>query len=124
MRVRLRSKEIAGRKNVLGWLRFGEDYTVLAIESLSTGEVGYRIATEQGTPALFETNLFAVTDPQVNGDWEVRYCETGTFELVPERWSVPGFWEDFFNGTPDAVSRYQEVLRSSKDARKAERNAD
>lgn len=111
MRVRLRSTEEAQKKNVSGWLRLGEDYEVLAVEHLPGGVVAYRLATKQGTPALFEADLFSVTDPRVDEAWVVQYSNPGEIDLVPEPWSEPGFWEDFFDGHPEAVARYQQVLR-------------
>ncbi len=110
MRVRLRSAQEAKRADVRGWLRPDEDYAVLAIEHLPERVVAYRIATRQGTPALFEASLFAITDPRADEAWVVQYNDAGDVELVPEPWSAPGFWEDFFDGNPGAVARYHEVL--------------
>jgi hypothetical protein len=110
MRVRLRSSQEAEKPDVHSWLRPGEDYAVLAIEHLPGGVPAYRIASRQGTPALFEASLFSIIDPHVDEGWVVQYNESGEINLVPEAWNLPGFWEDYFEGKPDAVGRYQEVL--------------
>ena len=110
MRVRLKSVQEAKKADVRGWLRPDEDYAVLAIEHLPGRVVAYRIATRQGTPALFEASLFAITDPRVDDAWVVQYKDSGEVELMPGLWSAPGFWEDFFDGNPRAVARYQEVV--------------
>ena len=111
MKVHLRSAQEAEKPDVRGWLHSGEEYAVLAIEPLSGGVPAYRIASSQGTPALFEASLFAITDPRVDESWVVQYNESGEISLVPEEWNSPGFWEDYFDGKSDAVARYQEVLR-------------
>ena len=111
MKVRLRGRFEAGKSNVRGWLRADEDYLVLAIEVASDGNVLFRIASLQGTPALFEASLFKITDPRVDEAWIVKYDDSGEIELVPELWSTPGFWEDFFDGKPTAVALYHEVLQ-------------
>jgi hypothetical protein len=92
----------------------GEIAQLLALSGLCPCQ--NRIATRQGTPALFEVSLFAITDPQVDDGWVVQYNESGEVSLVPRAWISPGFWEDYFDGKPDAVARYQEVLRRATSA--------
>lgn len=110
MRVRLRSGQAAEKPNVRGWLRPDDEYVVLAIEVDLRKGVFYRIASRQGTPALFEAELFTVTDPRVDGSWVVRYNDAGDIGLTPEAWSAPGFWEDYFNQDPVALERFRAVL--------------
>ncbi len=112
MKVRLRSVHEVAKPDVVGWLRPNKDYVVLSIEHLPRKVVSYRIVGRQGIPALFEASLFKITDPRVEEDWVVCYDEEeNDLRLVPADWSSPGFWEAFFDGDPDAVARYQEVLQ-------------
>lgn len=109
MKVRLLDGA-APTSNVGGWLKPNIDYVVLAIECLG-GAPSYRIAAANGTPALFEPSLFEIVDASVDPDWIVRHSDGGSTELIPARWSEPGFWESFFDGEEHAVVLYKEVLR-------------
>lgn len=95
--------------NAGSWLTPGTLYAVLAIE-YQGGRPMYRIAAENGTPALFDAALFSVADASVAPGWTVRHGENGSTELLPEDWDMPGFWEKFFEGDEDAVSRYEDAL--------------
>ena len=102
---------MAQESGVGSWLRPDVEYTVLAIEHLPERVTAYRIVTRQGTPALFQASLFDITDPRVDRTWVAQCTDLGDTDLVPGPWNFPGFWESFFNGQPEAVALYQEVLR-------------
>jgi hypothetical protein len=111
MKVCLRSRAEAERNDIRDWLRLDEEYVVLCIEANLWKSVYYRIASLEGTPALFEASLFTITDPRVDEEWIVRQDDSGRLVFEPEPWSVPGFWEDYFNQDPTAVARYRDVLQ-------------
>lgn len=106
MRVRFIKAETRDGRDSRGWFTLGREYTVLAID-VSRGEVRYRIAANHGTPALFEPELFEITDPVVPGSWAVATDDSGGLTLQPEAWSYPDFWEDFFNQEPKALQLYE-----------------
>lgn len=108
MRVQLK-KEFSSSKGVQGWLKAERAYVVLAVEYQSQ-TVSYRIAADNGTPALFEAGLFSVLDSSVDPGWIVRHPGETQSELVPREWSREGFWADYFDDDPEVVAAYQEVL--------------
>lgn len=108
MKVQLKDG-IASRDGIRGWLKADKEYVVLAVE-YQAQKVSYRIAAENGTPALFEAEFFATVDPTVDPHWVLRHPEGSQSELVPLEWTRIGFWEEFFDDDPEAKVAYETVL--------------
>lgn len=113
MKVRL--KEDAGQaSNVRGWLRAGREYEVLAVEAASPRGSGslYRIQSEDNeTPALFEAELFVLSDAAIPSNWIVVQEPQTPIQLMPASWAEPGYWERFFDGDPQARTDYEAAVR-------------
>ena len=44
----------------------------------------------------------------IPSNWVASVGESGAFDLAPAKWLRPGFWEDSFNGEPQAASDFEE----------------
>jgi len=82
-----------------------QPYVVLGIEADDL-----RILNDQGRPYLYPREIFSLVDPREPEDW-VR--ETGPDN---ERYAYPpllnqsGFFEDYFDGNPEAVATFWRVM--------------
>jgi hypothetical protein len=82
-----------------------QPYVVLGIEADDL-----RILNDQGRPYLYPREIFSLIDPREPEDW-VR--ETGPDN---ERYAYPpllnqsGFFEDYFDGNPEAVATFWRVM--------------
>ena len=81
------------------------DYEVLGIEA-----DWYRILDDEGYPALFEPECFAVRDASEPSFWVSTLGEDGERYAYPKGWDRPGFFEDFYDKVPAARERFWSVL--------------
>jgi len=92
-----------------GWLTVGQTYIVLAIFASPQRPIKFRCIGNDGkTPALFDARQFKTISTNIPSNWVATLDEQGILEIGPERWSNPGFWEDFFNGDLNAIRVFEE----------------
>ncbi|HEX9695412.1 MAG TPA: hypothetical protein VGB64_03755 [Actinomycetota bacterium] len=90
------------------WLQLDHEYPVLAIDVLPDKRVLFRIeSADDGTPALFDAEMFVTTSTEIPGNWRARVEEGGSLQLAPEPWLRLGFWDDFFDRKPEALETYE-----------------
>lgn len=80
-------------------------YLVIGIEADD-----FRILNDQGRPFLYPRRLFNVVDSREPEDWETEFGEDGERYAYPAPLNGAGFFEDFFDGQPDAVSAFWAVV--------------
>lgn len=78
----------------------GAGYAVLAIEASD-----FRILDDRGVPALFPPELFEIADPTRPTDWISRIEDEAEYASPPEI-AAPGFFEDFFDKKPSALTAF------------------
>lgn len=83
----------------------GGFYSVIGIEADD-----YRILNDQGKPYLYEAELFEVVDPREPVDWVSERGEDGERYAYPPALNRAGFFEDFFEGDPQAISEFWRVM--------------
>ena len=92
------------------WLTLDEEYPVLAIDVLPDKRVLFRIESDDdGTPALFDAEMFVESSSAIPPTWQVRLRAGGSLEIAPSAWLRPGFWDEFFDRVPEAVEIYEKV---------------
>jgi hypothetical protein len=64
------------------------------------------LGEEKTTPALFEPEMFEIASSVIPAVWVVTSQKPGALEFGPLSWSRPGFWEDYFDGLPDARAAF------------------
>jgi hypothetical protein len=89
------------------WVKVGGVYHVLSIWIDAT-HTRFRLVGEEAAPALFEPEMFEVVSPKVPTSWLVTSPKPGCFSLEPEAWTVPGFWERFFDDEVEAIASFRE----------------
>ena len=100
-----------------GWLRVGDEYTVLALETDIRGpraedRAVFRIADKRGgAPGLLGAYLFRVVDGRLPTAWHAIVNERGNLEIGPEAWLEPGYWERFFDSDPDAKREFEQAAQ-------------
>ena len=94
------------------WLTVGREYEVLEISALVGREIHFRIQTDRtGSPGLWDSRLFETVEADIPADWIASIDDAGNLTLGPAAWQRLGFWEDYFDGDPEAVRTYEQVVR-------------
>jgi hypothetical protein len=92
----------------------GISYSVLALYVYEDARIELRITTDEGfLPALYKFDMFQIVDGSVPMGWEIIRRRSGGMEITPPQWARLGFWEDFFDGEPEAVETFNRIVSSS-----------
>lgn len=96
------------------WLTVGREYDVLEIEAYPEREILLRILDdgEAGGPGVWDSRLFEVVSGALPSTWTVALGDGGALIIGPAAWRREGFWEDYFDRDPDAVSLFDDALRA------------
>lgn len=78
-----------------------QPYLVIGIEADH-----YRLLDDHGRPHLYPPALFTVLDPTEPADWESNLGDDGERYAYPPALNAVGFFEDFFEGQPEAVQTF------------------
>lgn len=82
-----------------------QPYAVIGIEA---GD--FRILNDQGRPYLYPSGLFEIVDPREPDDWVTEFGEDGERYAYPPLLNSSGFFEDFFDGRPETVATFWQVV--------------
>lgn len=88
------------------WATIGKIYDVLSI-MIEPGTTRLRLVGDEAGPALFELTMFEIVSSQIPETWIVSSPRQGCLSFGPSAWNRPGFWDDFYNGEPDARSCFE-----------------
>ena len=106
------------------WLTIDKVYDVLTLEFDRNGQWLVRVVGDgKSGVALFPFESFVVASPTLPLSWIAWWNIEGSFQLAPERWTKPDFWERFYDREPDAVSIFEEEkqsIESSSQGRESE----
>jgi hypothetical protein len=72
----------------------------------------YRVINERGEPILYPHYLFEVIDSSIPESWAKKYFDPDEFYIDPVELSKPGFYEDYFDGKPEARRIFENFLIS------------
>ncbi len=78
-------------------LSAGQVYPVLGIEADD-----YRIINDFGRPFLYPHRLFTIVDDELPDDWIIETGEEGERYAYPAAMNTRGFFDDLFDGEPEA----------------------
>jgi hypothetical protein len=110
--IQTRSSTTGERVKKSPWLTVGKTYTVLAISASPGREILLRLIGDDGdTAGLFSSDMFETIDTRLPPTWIAKLDTDGTLELAPAEWMREGFWEDYFNGDPSAISAFEGARR-------------
>lgn len=82
-----------------------QPYVVLGIEADDL-----RILNDQGRPYLYPKEIFAVIDAREPDDWVNELGEDNERYAYPPPLNDSGFFEDYFDGKPEAVATFWRVM--------------
>lgn len=82
-----------------------QPYLVLGIEADDL-----RLLNDQGRPFLYSRDLFMVIDAREPNDWVNEIGEDNERYAYPPPLNDSGFFEDFFEGKPEAVATFWRVM--------------
>jgi hypothetical protein len=85
----------------------GKEYEVLCIED---GE--FRLLGESNDPVLYPCDILSLIDPSIPSGWIFSIYATsdcGEYSLGPKEFLVPGFWEEYHDRNPHAISVFNSV---------------
>ena len=82
-----------------------QPYMVIGIEADD-----FRVLNDTGRPYLYPSRLFIVIDRRDPADWVTGFGDDGERYAYPPPLNKPGFFEDFFDDKPKAVSTFWRVV--------------
>ncbi|MEW6712318.1 MAG: hypothetical protein AB1403_21030 [Candidatus Riflebacteria bacterium] len=85
-----------------------QQYFVIGIEADD-----YRIINDHGKPYLYPQKMFEIINSNEPSDWVTEYGDDGERYSYPEILNRPGFFEDYFNGDPEAFSKFWQLINSN-----------
>ncbi|MGW2872042.1 hypothetical protein [Kitasatospora sp. NPDC001225] len=94
-------------------VRIGEEYPVLEVFA-ARSRILFRLPDrsarrdEIDSPGLWDADMFEIVSDRMPTCW-VTGLEDGRLTLAPQEWQRPGFWEDYFDHVPGAVSDYDRL---------------
>ncbi|ADI12450.1 hypothetical protein SBI_09332 [Streptomyces bingchenggensis BCW-1] len=95
-------------------MRVGADYPVLEMVTASDRAL-FRIPdpadSEPGffdSPGLWDAAMFTVVSGRLPACWVAGLAD-GLLTLAPREWQRAGYWEDYFDGVPEAVAEYDRL---------------
>ena len=83
----------------------GQPYVVLGIEADD-----FRILNDQGQPCLYSPELLTIVDAREPDDWVSELGEDNERYAYPPTLNNCGFFEDYFDGKPEAVATFWRVM--------------
>lgn len=83
----------------------GQPYFVIGIEADD-----YRVLNDSGKPYLYPPHLFEVIDPREPSIWTTEYGEDGERYSYPPVLKEAGFFEDYFDGKEEALSKFWHII--------------
>jgi hypothetical protein len=83
----------------------GQPYVVLGIEADDL-----RILNDQGRPYLYPHEIFTIVDAREPEDWVTEHGEDNERYAYPPPLNSAGFFEDYFDGKPEAVATFWKVM--------------
>jgi hypothetical protein len=100
------------REETSTWLTIGKTYLVLSVYAFVGRDLMLRlIGDNPDMPILVNARQFETTCIQMPSNWRAIIDDKGNFQLTPEPWSKPGFWESYFNGERAAEQLFIQELR-------------
>lgn len=89
-------------------LSVGCEHVVLSVDIFINRGVFFCLdADDSLLSALFDGRQFRVTSDKLPSNWVDWKDTSGEFGLQPASWLKPGFWEDYFNDSPDALESFK-----------------
>ena len=82
-----------------------QPYFVIGIEADD-----FRILNDNGKPYLYPPHLFDIVEPNEPKSWITEYGEDGERYSYPPAMNQVGFFEDFFDEDPQAISRFWQAV--------------
>ena len=83
----------------------GQIYLVMGIEADD-----YRILNDVGRPYLYPADLFAVVKRREPEDWVTEFGDEGERYAYPPALNKSGFFEDFFDENPGAITTFWRIV--------------
>jgi len=99
------------REETSSWLTIGKTYLVLSVYAYGCDLMLRLIGDDPNGPIFVDARQFRTTCIQMPSNWRAIIDDKGNFQLTPEPWSKPGFWESYFNGEPAAEELFIQELR-------------
>jgi hypothetical protein len=105
MKVKLKSQYVG-----TSWFTEDKVYPVIEVYiDLNNSVTKLRIFSDEKTPILKEFKFFDVVDSHLNPDWVFKQSES-FIELSFKEILKEGFWDDYFDGKPDAVKTFNKIM--------------
>jgi len=91
------------------WLTVSKEYHVLSINIQYGSSVKFQVISDNGTPAFHNANQFKIVSDLIPDNWVVDFDSDGFLKFEPKEWKASEFWEQYFDGEPEAVQLFNFV---------------
>ena len=93
------------------WLTLGKTYYVLSVILDVHGRWLLRLMGDTAPGVgFFPLKQFELVSAKIPPSWTVCWNDVGVFELTPEAWRAPEFWERYFEHDPTAMHVFDEEM--------------
>jgi len=89
-------------------LTVGKEYVVLSVHVEDGYSTKFQILRDDGTPSFHIANQFEVISSKIPDTWQIDFVLNSHLSLEPKAWSRLGFWDDYFDGDPEAEAIFDE----------------
>jgi hypothetical protein len=95
------------------WLTVGKTYVPLEILCDIRNGVSYRLVgdAKDKSPGVFKAIQFEVITNNKSSNWDVNISEDGFIVIGPKSWRINSFWENCYDGDPNALEIYKREAR-------------
>jgi hypothetical protein len=63
-----------------------------------------RVIDDSGGPSIWDSRMFETVSESIPQNWKAHLTGSGRLELSPPNWLRSGYWEDYYDGSSDALS--------------------
>lgn len=77
----------------------------------------FRIIDKSGRTSVWPADLFTMIDNSIPDAWIIRARPCNTVALTYPAFARAGFWEDYFDGDPEAEAAFDEIIHTLGDGR-------
>jgi hypothetical protein len=92
-------------------LSVGAIFRVIEMHGSTRGPATFRVYQgKTESPGIFPTGMFELATNTIPSCWRVATQPSGYVELAPDSWLRDGFWDDFFDGRPQAKYEFHDAI--------------
>ena len=99
------------------WLTVGKVYHVLGVIQDTDRKWKFLLIGDgPNGAALFWLEEFEIVSSKIPESWIIAWGKDGFFELTPEAWRQPRFWERYYDKDPETIRVFEQEKKKIVEA--------